>query len=327
ELVEPFTLELDTTPIANGPHQLSAKATDTSGNWQTSAPIDFTVNNDLIAPTVSIATPANGQTVSGAVVIEAQATDNVGVTRVEFFVDGTPLATDNNAPFSASWDTTNLVQGQSYTLTAKAFDAKGNQGESTPVSVTIADTTGPQVSLTAPLAGSTVNGQVTITATATDNLGLNRVEFYVDNTLIATDTSNAYSAVWDTTGLAHNTAHLLKAKAFDNAGNETTSAEISVTVTDITLPTVAITNPVNNAIVTRGSLVTIRANSSDASGITKVEFRVNNSLLCTDTVASGESYDCNWRVPTKRNTLYTIQARSYDTAGNISNQSIQVRSN
>lgn len=326
-LSAPFSFDLDTTTLTNGAHQLFVKATDTSGNWQTSTPVSFTINNDLIAPTVNILAPSNGQTVSGTVLIEAQANDNVGVTRVEFYADGALIATDTSAPYSTDWATSGLVQGQSYTLTAKAFDAKGNQGVSTPISVTIADTTAPQVSLTAPLAGATVSGQVTINASASDNLGLNRVEFYVDNALIATDTTSAYSATWDTTGLAHNSAHLLKAIAFDNAGNQTTSAEISVTVADITLPSLAITNPLNNAIVTRGSLVTIRANSSDISGITKVEFRVNNTLLCTDTVASGQSYDCNWRVPTKRNILYTIQARSYDTAGNITNQSIQVRSN
>ncbi|MHA1228420.1 MAG: Ig-like domain-containing protein [Candidatus Hodarchaeales archaeon] len=43
---------------------------------------------DTTAPTVSITSPADGATVSGTVTVEASASDNVGVDRVEFFVDG-----------------------------------------------------------------------------------------------------------------------------------------------------------------------------------------------------------------------------------------------
>ena len=88
-------------------------------------------------------------------------------------------------------------------------------------------------------------------------------------------------------------------------------------------PTVAFTNPLNNAIVARKANVTITANASDNVGVTRVEFLVNGSLQCTDTTAP---YTCAWRVPNPPNKTYQLQARAFDLAGNIGTSTIQVRS-
>ena len=51
----------------------------------------------------------------------------------------------------------------------------------------VGDTVAPTVALTAPAAGATVSGNVTVSATASDNVGVSRVEFYYGTNLIATD--------------------------------------------------------------------------------------------------------------------------------------------
>lgn len=89
-------------------------------------------------------------------------------------------------------------------------------------------------------------------------------------------------------------------------------------------PTVAITNPANNATVPRKSNVTITATASDNVGVARVDFLVNGSLQCSDTTAP---YSCGWRVPNPPNKTYQIQARAFDAAGNNATASIQVRSN
>ena len=89
-------------------------------------------------------------------------------------------------------------------------------------------------------------------------------------------------------------------------------------------PTVAITNPANNAVVARKSNVTITATASDNVGVARVEFLVNGGLQCTDTTAP---YSCVWRVPNPMNRTHTIQARAFDAAGNNATATIQVRSN
>jgi bacterial leucyl aminopeptidase len=91
------------------------------------------------------------------------------------------------------------------------------------------DTTAPSVTLTGPAAGSTVSGTATLTANATDAVGVSGVDFFVDGVRKGSDASSPYSYAWDTT-TASNGAHVLQAKASDAAGNQGTSASASVTV-------------------------------------------------------------------------------------------------
>ena len=92
------------------------------------------------------------------------------------------------------------------------------------------DSTKPLVSLTQPLSGSTVTAKskLTITASASDNVGVVKVEFYVNGVLAATDTSSPYSYIWSVPG-AKNKTYQLQAKAYDAAGNVGVSNFVSVT--------------------------------------------------------------------------------------------------
>lgn len=91
------------------------------------------------------------------------------------------------------------------------------------------DTTSPTVSITNPLNGSTVfrNSKVTITASASDNIGVTKVEFLVNGSIKCTDTTSSYSCSWKVPG-ARNRTYTLTAKAYDVAGN-TANHNINVT--------------------------------------------------------------------------------------------------
>ncbi|MGH8574876.1 MAG: galactose oxidase-like domain-containing protein, partial [Gammaproteobacteria bacterium] len=112
----------------------------------------------------------------------------------------------------------------------------------------IPDTTPPTVSLTAPANGATVSGRaVTVSATASDNVRVVGVQFRVDDANVgAEDTASPYSVTWNST-TATNGSHTLTGLARDAAGNTTTSASVSVTVSnaapDPTPPTVSLTAP------------------------------------------------------------------------------------
>ena len=101
----------------------------------------------------------------------------------------------------------------------------------------LADTTKPTVSLTAPASGSTaaVGAAVTLSANASDNVGVSRVEFYVNGVLKNSDTASPYSYSWNTTGTAAGT-HSVTAKAYDAAGNSATSAPATITLQASTPP-------------------------------------------------------------------------------------------
>jgi glucose/arabinose dehydrogenase len=83
---------------------------------------------DNVAPTVSITNPANGTVARKATVtIAATASDNVGVTRVEFLVNGALQCTDTAAPYTCNWRVPGAAN-KTYQLQARAFDLAGNLG-------------------------------------------------------------------------------------------------------------------------------------------------------------------------------------------------------
>jgi hypothetical protein len=94
-------------------------------------------SGDTTPPTVS----ASESGTSGTITLSASASDNVGVSKVEFYVDGALKATDTASPYSASLDSTTLADG-SHSLVAKAYDAAGNVGTSSTVSFSVSNGTG-----------------------------------------------------------------------------------------------------------------------------------------------------------------------------------------
>src|SRR5437870_8365542 len=135
------------------------------------------------------------------------------------------------APYSVSWNTTTATSG-SHTLTAIARDAAGNRTTSSPVLVTV-DNVSTTVSLTSPGNGAAISGTITVSATASDNVGVAGVQFQLDGANLGAEVTAApYSVSWNTT-TASSGSHTLTAIARDAAGNRTTSSAVAVTVTSI----------------------------------------------------------------------------------------------
>ncbi|MFC0132904.1 S8 family serine peptidase [Massilia eurypsychrophila] len=176
------------------------------------------VTTDFQAPTVSVSAP--GSTVKGIVVVNASAADNVGVTRVELYAGGALVGTEPASPYSFSWDTTSRADGVT-SLVAKAYDAAGNSSSST-VNVTVAntvtaDTVAPSVTIANPAAGATVNGNVGISVSASDNVAVTSVRLYIDGALVATGNASL-SYNWNARKASRGT-HTIQAVASDAAGN------------------------------------------------------------------------------------------------------------
>jgi hypothetical protein len=191
-------------------------------------------DTDTTAPVISITSPTGG-TVSGTVSVTLDASDDSAVTRVELFVDGTPVGTDSTAPFSIAWDTTGHANGAAELL-AYAYDAANNRGTSQAVSVTVdnpvvEDTAPPEVFILSPAETTTVSGTVNIQISAEDNIGIALVKCYVDGVLKGTTTADSLSCSWNTrkaaTGL-----HTIRAEAEDTAGlTAITATLVEVTAT------------------------------------------------------------------------------------------------
>jgi thermitase len=191
---------------------------------------------DTTPPSVAIAAPGNGATVSGTVAVNVNAADNVGVARVELRVNGVAVATDTASPFAFGWNSTQAANGAA-TLVAVAFDAAGNAASSAAVTVTVAnnapvvaDTTPPAVAILNPLPGTSIAGNsFTVSASASDNAGAAGLtqSLYIDGALKATATGGALVYKWNTRRLATG-VHVIAVVARDAAGNSAT-ATVQVT--------------------------------------------------------------------------------------------------
>ncbi|WP_051963386.1 Ig-like domain-containing protein [Deinococcus misasensis] len=191
--------------------------------------------SDTTAPTVSATVSPASLTAAGSVKVTANATDNVGVTKVEFYKGTALVGTDTTAPYEYSESFSSSAQNGSYSYTAKAFDAAGNTKTSAAVTATVnipgsGDTTPPTASLTVSPANLTASGNINLSATATDNVGVTKVEFYRNGTLINTDTTAPYTYADPFTSGAQNGSYSYTAKSFDAAGNSTTSTAVGATV-------------------------------------------------------------------------------------------------
>jgi thermitase len=186
---------------------------------------------DAAPPQVTIVTPAANSTVSGAVQVAGTATDNIGVVRVEFSVDGQLAATSNSGSFSFPWNTLSAVNG-AHTLGIRAYDAVSNtSAASLAVNVNnpiVADTQAPVVKIVTPLSGAAVGQKpVAITASATDNRAVVQVAIYIDEVQVYTGSTAPYSYNWNAKKAQPGT-HVIKATAWDAAGNSAASAPVSV---------------------------------------------------------------------------------------------------
>lgn len=305
----PYVYNWNPTAERNGVLNIWVKAYDAAGNSSVSEKVRVTLDNpDPVAPTVALSSPAPGATVGGTVILKAAPADYQGVTRTEFWVDGTLLKTVTAAPYEAAWDTSRVADGTHH-VTVKAYDAKGNEGTSRAVPLTVRNGGGPAVTLNSP--GAVVRGSVWLGAEAQK---ASRVEFYANGSLVGTARSAPYGVTWDTAGL-ENGVYTLEAKAYDSAGRTASSGRVRVTVANSGGPEagVVLAAPAENSTV-RGT-VALSAPAYSPAGISRVEFYVGSYKLKT---VSRAPFTANWDSTSAPNgSRQVLTARAYDHAGRV----------
>ncbi|AUB83781.1 S8 family serine peptidase [Candidatus Thiodictyon syntrophicum] len=179
---------------------------------------------DTQAPSVAIGSPAASAQVSGTLSVQITASDNVGVTSVKLYAGATLIGTATTAPYAISLNTTAYGNG-ALQLTARAYDAAGNEALSSAVAVTVynapTDTIAPTAAITAPTANKTVSGTVTVKSIAADNVAVATMTLYIDNVKLCTGTSTALNCAWNAAAATRGT-HVIKLTATDTSGNAKT---------------------------------------------------------------------------------------------------------
>jgi parallel beta-helix repeat protein len=294
--------------VAAGNYSITAKATDNSSLTTTSSAVAVSVSSNA-APSVSITSPASGAKFEtpASVVLSASAADTDGtITKVDFYNGSTLLGSDNTSPYSFTWS--NVAVG-SYSITAKATDNGSLVTTSSPVSFTVSNTnTAPTVSITSPTATTKFEApaSVTISAVATDDGSVSKVDFYNGTTLLGSDNTSPYSFTWTNVAAG---SYSLTAKATDNNSLSATSSTVTVTVSKPNAaPTVSISSPAINTKFNAPASITISATAADSDGsVTKVDFYNGNTLLGSDNTSP---YSFTWSNVAAGN--YSLTAKATD---------------
>jgi thermitase len=285
---------------------------------------------DTTRPIVAIASPTGG-TVSGTVAVAINASDNVGVARVDLRVNGAVALSDASSPYQYSWNSTVVANG-TVTLTAVAYDVAGNSTVSAPITVNVSnavatDTTAPTVAIASPT-GGTVSGTVSVSVNSSDNVGVTRVDLRVNGNAVASSNVSPYKFSWNSTTVA-NGAVTLTAIAYDGAGNSRVSTSVSLnvfnatgtTASDTTPPTLTIANPVNGSVVNGNVTITTTAgDNSGTAGITQQLYI--DGILKTSVAGTPLSY--RWATQKIARGTHTIRVTARDKAGNSTAQQVQV---
>jgi peptidoglycan/xylan/chitin deacetylase (PgdA/CDA1 family) len=327
----PYSAAWDSASVVDGAHTIVARAVDTAGNATSSTSTSVTVANG--APTPDTTAPATTISCNGAacassyynaaVSVGLTATDNAGgsgVKEIRYTTDGSDPTATSGTVYSGPFSVTSTT-----TVNYRAFDNADNAEAINSQRIQI-DDTAPTVSLTAPADGATVSGTTPLTATATDDVAVDHVDFRVDGQTVGSDASAPYGVDWDSPSVTDG-AHVITARAVDSAGNATTSTGVPVTVgngappSDTTAPTTTIgCNAVTCASSYYDAAVSVTLAASDnagGSGVREIRYTTDGS---DPTAITGTVYSGAFSVAATA----TVKYRAFDNAGNAEAVNSQV---
>lgn len=298
--------------LTNGPHTITALATDNNGCQTTSSPVNIIANIPNNCPTVQITSPSDGLVIGSAATfgINATATDTDGtIMQVEFFVNGQSGGVDAIPNFSIPY---NFNQDGLYEIIAVATDDSGCSTNSDPIYVQVGPNQPPVISITQPLDGDVLTSFQTlnIQTNANDPDGtVAKVDFFVNGAFLGADTGAPYQMPYNFNQLG---SYDIVAIATDNAGATRTSTTVTITVNiDNFLPDVLITSPTNGATFTSFDVIKLSADAEDADGdVQHVDFLVNGVSYEID---DEFPYLVYWQAPGEG--TYVIEAVATDEDG------------
>jgi|GEM_PF-3891625 len=313
--------------VATGATALQARATDAASNIGV-AKVNFTVKAppaDNQPPTISISQPTEGQSFTAGTLqvnISGTASDNVAVALVEVSSDGVTWST---AAGTTSWSAKLAAQTGNNTLRVRAKDAASNT-KIVMVNISIqsqsTDKVPPTIAITQPtegevLAAITTNFQAT--GTASDNIGIQRVEVSTDGITWSTATGATSWGYSFTVKVGPNTLH---ARATDTSGNTAlTSVSFSVAApSDTTPPVLTVEAPKDGAFFPFGTkTLQVRGSATDNKGIKDVSISTDGANFKT---AIGNT---TWTYTLAVSPgAYKIIIRAKDLSGNLDTHTVNI---
>jgi hypothetical protein len=269
-----------------------------------------------VPPTATLTSPSAGSSfIEGTpITLAATATDDVGVSSVNFLADSQVVGAVTTAPYTMTVPA--RLGATSMRFSAQAVDFGGNIGTSADVVVTIIrDTTAPTVSLNSPSNGQSFPNfkVITFSASASDaGSGVGRVDFLVNGTVVGSAFSSPYTSPY--TLPAAPASLTVAARAYDRAGNATDSNAATITVFHDDPPTVSFSTTLGpGGVLFGGGELHVSATASDDHGVSEVDLLLDGVIVKSLTRAP---YAFTGNVPNGVSTV-TVNVRAVDTIGQV----------
>jgi hypothetical protein len=238
---------------------------------------------DAVNPNIFIISPVALTTISNTTYINVSVSDNVGVTRVEYYIDGAYKYT-TSSPFNWSWDTRTTLDGNR-NVTAKAYDSAGNSASDSRIfNVSNLFTDPPLITVISPLSPTDFT-KPTIKAHISDDVGLNisSIILFIDG---VDKTPNASFVVGTSDLTYYPLLNMIVGSHSVNVSVEDTDSTIHqvwknwpfdiTSISDSINPTISIISPITSSEQNPGDPIKVQYTASDSgSGLDNVTLRVN----------------------------------------------------
>ncbi|HSW85809.1 MAG TPA: Ig-like domain-containing protein [Candidatus Saccharimonadales bacterium] len=341
---------------SNNSYYFTIQAVDSAGNASTAGASNYNVFgadvfnvgspliivNTALTGTTIPTTPTNlyspsGTTTGGINLTWSASTSPTGIAGYHVYRNGLQWATvttnSYNDPATDLNPTNNNTGSGQYYYYVEAFDSAGNisapseEGYVTsPHTLSTSDSTAPTGSITTPTNSSNVTGTVTFQASASDNVGVTNVTYWLMNgynNIGCQLYTSPYTCSWDTTKYSNGPVTIY-AEIYDASNNYITTTPINLTInnggnSDTIPPTVSITSPTNNSSVS--GTVSVNANASDNVSLANVVFQIDGNVVATDTASP---YVYSWDTTKISNGTHNITAIATDSSGLTATSNVQV---
>lgn len=256
-----FTL---TMPNRDGTYKVVVRAFDWAGKSDVQ---EYEIIVDSVVPAIEIIPSSDEATIGSEAFFKVKVTGEHKIKSVEYTLNGEKIDIPENGivPINTDKETEYILEAKGETIKGKAISASAK------INVIEADTENPEVKITFDKSSYNENGTAVITVNATDNVGVAKLDVFVNGEAVTLDKDGKFKI----TGLKYGD-YIITANAFDAAGNKGTASK-TLTAKDVTKPTLEL--KADKTEVKVGEKVNISVIAADNNGVVSTDLTINNKKV------------------------------------------------
>ncbi len=260
---------------------------------------DLLPTRDSHAPNLFLITPSPSSNVGKSVNLLTEVEDDIQVALVSFYIDGVLIGELDEPPYVLPYEfPSTSLDGQESTFVVTATDNAGNQSE-VKADVTynkdFTDTEAPRIFIVTPVLNQEIKGTATIHTKVSDNVGIDKVQFFVDDILVSEIKEPPFRIGYDFSNFPSGEREV-KVVAFDTSKLYAESSRIVIVDSDATPP---------------GDPLKIKKEFSDCNTeVWAIVSNSNGSVISYTEITRNQTIELLKYVPDNKDLLLTIVSKT-----------------